>query len=146
MTAVKRLWASVQGDPVFMRRVNGWLTIFWLAMIPSFTSLSFLGLAMPVFWLALLLQILFVNIYLKWHVRIFYTSGLNSSGNATWPLDRLQHIASRVDARRDQLGLCADRARERLARVARDHAARSPQRAHPADDCRRVELRPCSAA
>lgn len=28
------LWASVQGDPLFMRRVNGWLTIFWLAMIP----------------------------------------------------------------------------------------------------------------
>src|SRR6478752_1146855 len=28
------LWSSVQGDPVFMRRVNGWLTIFWLAMIP----------------------------------------------------------------------------------------------------------------
>jgi hypothetical protein len=24
----------VQGDPVFMRRVNGWLTIFWVAMIP----------------------------------------------------------------------------------------------------------------
>ena len=24
----------MQGDPVFMRRVNGWLTIFWLAMIP----------------------------------------------------------------------------------------------------------------
>ena len=31
---VKSLWASVQGDPVFMRRVNGWFTIFWLAMIP----------------------------------------------------------------------------------------------------------------
>jgi hypothetical protein len=31
---VKSLWASVQGDPVFMRRVNGWLTIFWVAMIP----------------------------------------------------------------------------------------------------------------
>jgi hypothetical protein len=31
---VKALWASVQGDPVFMRRVNGWFTIFWLAMIP----------------------------------------------------------------------------------------------------------------
>jgi hypothetical protein len=28
------LWASVQGSPVFMRRVNGWLTVFWLAMIP----------------------------------------------------------------------------------------------------------------
>ena len=34
MSGVKSLWASVQGDPVFMRRVNGWLTIFWIAMIP----------------------------------------------------------------------------------------------------------------
>jgi hypothetical protein len=31
---VKSLWASIQGDPVFMRRVNGYLTIFWVAMIP----------------------------------------------------------------------------------------------------------------
>jgi hypothetical protein len=31
---IKSLWASVQGDPVFMRRVNGWLTMFWLVMIP----------------------------------------------------------------------------------------------------------------
>jgi hypothetical protein len=31
---VKSLWSSVQGDPVFMRRVNGWLTIFWILMIP----------------------------------------------------------------------------------------------------------------
>ena len=31
---IKSLWASVQGDPVFMRRVNGWLTVFWLFMIP----------------------------------------------------------------------------------------------------------------
>jgi peptide/nickel transport system permease protein len=59
----------------------------------AFTALSFLGFAMPVFWLALLLQIVFVDIYLKWHVRIFYTSGLNNHGNATWSLDRLQHIA-----------------------------------------------------
>lgn len=34
MTVVSSLWASVQGDPVFMRRVNGWLTIFWVVMIP----------------------------------------------------------------------------------------------------------------
>jgi peptide/nickel transport system permease protein len=59
----------------------------------TFTALSFLGFAMPVFWLALLLQIVFVDIYLKWHVRIFYTSGLNNHGNATWSFDRLQHIA-----------------------------------------------------
>lgn len=31
---IKSIWASVQGDPVFMRRVNGWLTVFWLFMIP----------------------------------------------------------------------------------------------------------------
>jgi len=34
MSVARSLWASVQGDPVFMRRVNGWLTVFWLAMIP----------------------------------------------------------------------------------------------------------------
>ncbi|MEY9852247.1 hypothetical protein ABH923_001925 [Leifsonia sp. EB41] len=31
---VKSLWAMVQGDPVFMRRVNGWLAVFWVIMIP----------------------------------------------------------------------------------------------------------------
>jgi hypothetical protein len=31
---MKSLWAMVQGDPVFMRRVNGWLAIFWVVMIP----------------------------------------------------------------------------------------------------------------
>lgn len=31
---MKSLWAMVQGDPKFMRRVNGWLTIFWIVMIP----------------------------------------------------------------------------------------------------------------
>jgi peptide/nickel transport system permease protein len=56
------------------------------------TLVSFVGLAMPVFWFALLLQILFVNIYLKWDVRIFYTSGLNSPGEGAWSIDRLQHI------------------------------------------------------
>lgn len=34
MSVVKSLWASVQGDPVFMRKVNGWLTVFWIVMIP----------------------------------------------------------------------------------------------------------------
>ena len=33
-SVVSSLWASVQGDAVFMRRVNGWLTMFWLVMIP----------------------------------------------------------------------------------------------------------------
>jgi peptide/nickel transport system permease protein len=57
-----------------------------------FTSVSFFGYAMPTFWLALLLQVLFGNIYLKYHVRIFYTATLNSPGHGTWSLDRLQHL------------------------------------------------------
>jgi hypothetical protein len=31
---IKAIWASVQGDPVFMRRANGWLAILWVIMIP----------------------------------------------------------------------------------------------------------------
>lgn len=31
---IKTLWASVQGSPVFMRKINGWLAVFWVAMIP----------------------------------------------------------------------------------------------------------------
>jgi peptide/nickel transport system permease protein len=59
-----------------------------------FTGLSFLGFAMPTFWLALLLQMLFVNVYLHWHVRVFYTSGLNEHfGGSAWSVDRLQHLA-----------------------------------------------------
>ena len=34
MSVVSSLWANVQGDPKFMRKLNGWLTIFWIAMIP----------------------------------------------------------------------------------------------------------------
>ncbi len=60
------------------------------------TTFSFLGFAMPVFWLALMLQILFTNIFIKWHVRIFYTSGLSSQnpgGGIHFWIDRLQHLA-----------------------------------------------------
>jgi hypothetical protein len=31
---VKSLWSPIQGDPVFMQRVNGSLAIFWIAVIP----------------------------------------------------------------------------------------------------------------
>jgi peptide/nickel transport system permease protein len=61
------------------------------------TTLSFVGFALPGFWLALMLQVVVVQIFLKWHVRIFYTSGLSSSANAGHGLhfliDRIQHLA-----------------------------------------------------
>jgi hypothetical protein len=43
VTPIKSLWASVQGDPVFMRRVNGWLTMFWLVMIPVSYTMGWLN-------------------------------------------------------------------------------------------------------
>lgn len=43
MGPVKSLWASVQGDPVFMRRVNGWLAIFWIVMIPISYAMGWLN-------------------------------------------------------------------------------------------------------
>jgi peptide/nickel transport system permease protein len=60
------------------------------------TSFSFLAFAVPVFWLALLLQILFTNLFLDYHVRIFYTSGLSSvdAGHGFhFLIDRIQHLA-----------------------------------------------------
>ncbi len=60
------------------------------------TTFSFVGLAMPVFWLALMLQVLFVNIYLWFDLRIFYVASLNSVDPGTgihFVLDRAQHLA-----------------------------------------------------
>jgi hypothetical protein len=31
---IRSLWAMVQGDPIFMRRVNGWLTLAAMVLIP----------------------------------------------------------------------------------------------------------------
>jgi peptide/nickel transport system permease protein len=62
----------------------------------SFTAFSFIGFAMPVFWVALILQVIFTDVYLHWHVRIFYTAGLSSpdsGGGFGFLLDRAQHLA-----------------------------------------------------
>ena len=59
----------------------------------TFTTFSFLGLATPVFWLALMLQVLVVNIFLKYDLRIFYISNLSSPEPDNFLLDRAQHLA-----------------------------------------------------
>lgn len=43
MSSIKSLWAAVQGDATFMRRLNGWLTMFWVAMIPISFMLGWLN-------------------------------------------------------------------------------------------------------
>ena len=60
------------------------------------TTFSFLAYAVPVFWLALMLQILATQLVVKWNVRLFYTSGLSSTdpgGGLQFVLDRAQHLA-----------------------------------------------------
>jgi peptide/nickel transport system permease protein len=62
----------------------------------SATTFSFVGLATPVFWLALMLQVLFVYIYQWTGVRIFYVanlSGVDPGSGLHFVLDRAQHLA-----------------------------------------------------
>ena len=111
------------------------------------TTASFVGLAIPVFWLALMLQVLFVNIYLWFDVRIFYVANLSGSIRARPPLrprpcaaprfaDHGAHggqhravlsLHARLDARGRQLRLRANGARQgpRRAAVTMKHAFRN---------------------
>jgi len=61
----------------------------------SATTFSFLGLAMPVFWLALMLQVLVVSVYESTGHRLFPISSLNSIDPGTgvdfW-IDRAHHL------------------------------------------------------
>ena len=59
----------------------------------SATTFSFLGLSTPVFWLALMLQVLVVNIFLAYDIRIFYVSNLSGVDPDNFLLDRIQHLA-----------------------------------------------------
>jgi hypothetical protein len=89
---VKSLWASVQGDPVFMRRVNGWLTVFWVVMIP-------------------------ISVATGWVRSVVYVSALSLwalvSGHwAAWQAARVeveQQRVAHVQARRDIPGTVVDR-------------------------------------
>ena len=65
------------------------------------TTFNFVAFAVPVFWVALMLQLAATQIFLHWHVRLFYTSGLNSpeqGGGFGFLLDRVQHLALPVIA------------------------------------------------
>jgi peptide/nickel transport system permease protein len=60
------------------------------------TFFSFLAFSLPIFWLALMLQVLFVEISRNWGVRIFYTAQLespNAGSGFHFLLDRVQHLA-----------------------------------------------------
>jgi hypothetical protein len=92
-SVVKSLWASVQGDPVFMRRVNGWLTIVWLLMIP-------------------------VSLQTGWVKSVTYVSALSLwalvSGHwSAWQAARVEVNQAREQQRRDEQDV-ADEVVERI--------------------------------
>jgi peptide/nickel transport system permease protein len=62
------------------------------------TTFSFMGYSIPIFWFALILQIIFVSIYTATDTRIFFTSGLSSPNPSNFFIDRLQHLALPVAA------------------------------------------------
>jgi hypothetical protein len=85
---VKSLWASVQGDPVFMRRVNGWLAVFWVAMIP-------------------------VSLYTGWVKSVVYVSALSLwalvSGHwSAWQAARVEVTQQQEQRARDTEDIAAD--------------------------------------
>jgi uncharacterized membrane protein len=88
---LKSFWASVQEDPQFMRRVNGWLTVVWIAMIP-------------------------VSIVMGWLTSVAYVSALSLwalvSGHwAAWQAARVEVNQEREQERRKK-------ARRRSSRTA----------------------------
>ena len=88
MSQVKSLWAMVQGDPVFMRRVNGWLTIFWIVMLP-------------------------VSIAMDWVSSVVYVSTLSLwalvSGHwSAWQAARVEVEQQRQARRRDEQDIAGD--------------------------------------
>lgn len=61
MGVITSLWASVQGNPVFMRKLNGWLTIHWVFHFPVVIVLYFVY---PSVWTsASILYLALVSIY-----------------------------------------------------------------------------------
>ncbi|WP_285243186.1 hypothetical protein [Pseudarthrobacter sp. fls2-241-R2A-127] len=97
MGPIKSLWAMVQGDPVFMRRVNGWLAIIWILMIP-------------------------ISLLMGWLDSVVYVSALSLwalvSGHwSAWQAARVE-VAQQEDAkRRDKEDLVAEVVEALLART-----------------------------
>jgi hypothetical protein len=97
MSVVKSLWSSVQGDPVFMRRVNGWLTIFWLVMIP-------------------------VSLVTHWVTSVVYVSALSLwalvSGHwSAWQAARVEVAQQKEARRREQDDVAGDVVHELVKRT-----------------------------
>ena len=95
---VRSLWESVQGDPVFMRRLNGWLTLFWVAMIP--VSLAMGWLKSVTYVSALSLWALVSGHWSTWQAaRVEVTQQREAEERAEHPIEErvVDHMIERTD-------------------------------------------------
>jgi cadmium resistance protein CadD (predicted permease) len=58
MNIARALWASVQGDPTFMRRFNGWSTVIFIVLVPVSAILNLVASTAFVSYLSLIALIL----------------------------------------------------------------------------------------
>ena len=56
------------------------------------TTISFFGFSVPIFWFALVLQVIVTSVFLATDFRLFYTFGISSPNPANPLLDRIQHM------------------------------------------------------
>lgn len=105
MSVVSSLWASVQGDPVFMRKVNGWFTIFWIAMIP--VSLVTHWISSVAYVAALSLWALVSGHWSAWQaarVEVNQQDEAKAREREDVPGDIVERLVSETDVEADQPG------------------------------------------
>lgn len=76
---VKSLWASVTGNPVVMQKMNGWLTIFFIVLIP------------PAYIFGWLTSVTFVSVLSLW--------ALVSGHLSAWQAARVEVKQQELEAR-----------------------------------------------
>ena len=125
MTLIKSLWSSVQADPTLMRRLNGWLTIFWIVMIPVSIMLG------------LLASVTYVSALSLW--------ALVSGHWSAWQAARVE-VAQSVEAQKLEEHPLEDRVVEQLIRETDVQPARATRPAHAPSRRRRPGTRSCDGA
>lgn len=87
MNVARSLWSSIQGDPVFMRKVNGHLTLHWLCHFPV---VIFIYFVFPETWEKVsILYLALVSIY------------ANVAGHlAAWQASRVE-VQQQAEAEKD---------------------------------------------
>jgi hypothetical protein len=95
VSSIRSLWASIRGDPVFMRRVNGWLTIFWLVMIP--VSVLTHRISMVIYVAALSLWALVSGYWSVWQAARVEVNHQEDRRREDVPAEIVEHIVNRTD-------------------------------------------------